>query len=425
MNPSLTKRHAHVVDLDRRLIGLMGKVRVLGALSWPEHVIAEFLTNYQAGNPQLPENVHAPLADDDACEQLEALAAEADRKDPLQHFVAKTADCFAVAAHMLRERGTPGFVARSTALYGLPSDRMPGSAISHLDAANMLIETTKDLAAVGVGHDEGVCLMPEYVASEIRKRVEPVLGKDTPEFEIDLQLASKAAASATRIRLRGGTCFSRADIYQLAQHEALVHSLTAINGRRQPLLGCMGAGSPRTTLAQEGLATVAELTTGSMDIARLRRIALRICATHIALEGADFLDVFRFFLDHGQTEIESAHSTGRVFRGGDVRGRIAFTKDVVYLCGMVAVHTFLHKAIAEARPELIRRVFAGRLALSDLVELAPCFESGEVAEPVYLPPWAKDLDRLAAYLAFSSVINRINLNAIDLDEFLVRGSTLA
>jgi uncharacterized protein (TIGR02421 family) len=402
----------------------MGKVRVLAALSWPEHVVARFLADYAAGRPRLPEIEHAPLAASDACEPLEALVAACDLGDPLQRYLAKTAHSFAIAAHMLRERGSESFVARSVELYGRPTDMMPGSTTSHLDAAWLLIETSKELAAAGVVHDEGVCLMPEYVASEIRKRVEPVLGEDTPEFEIDMQLAAKAAASAKRIRLRGGTCFSRPDIYQLAQHEALVHSLTAINGRKQPLLGSMGAGSPRTTLAQEGLATVAELTTGSMDILRLRRIALRIVATHMALEGADFLAVFRFFLEQGQSELESAHSAARVFRGGDVRGRIAFTKDVVYLCGMVAVHTFLHKAIAEVRPELIRRVFAGRLALSDLVELQPCFESGEVVEPTYLPPWAKDLDRLAAYLAFSSVINRINLNAIDLDEFLSRGSAL-
>lgn len=413
-------RLERVADLDRRLIELMGKVRVLGALSWPEHVVARFLVDYHVGRSRLPEIIYEPIVDD-ACEQLEALSAQADRSDPLQRFVAKTADSFAIAGHMLRERGTPSFVARSTELYGLPSDLMPGSTMSHLDAARLLIDTSDDLASVGIGHDEGVCLTPEYVAAEILERVQPVLGEDTPVIEIDMQLAAKAAASAKRIRLRGGTCFSRPDIYQLAQHEALVHSLTAINGRKQPLLGCLGAGSPRTTLAQEGLATVAELTTGSMDIARLRRIALRICATHVALEGADFIEVFRFFLDHGQTEIESAHSAARVFRGGDVRGRIAFTKDVVYLCGMVAVHTFLRKAIADARPELIRRVFAGRLALSDLLDLAPCFESGEVAEPAYLPPWAQDLDRLAAYLAFSSVINRINLNAIDLDEFLARG----
>jgi uncharacterized protein (TIGR02421 family) len=338
----------------------------------------------------------------------------------VQRFIARTAASFSTAGEMLRERGTPGFVTRSAALYGRPRDRMPGSAITHLQAATTLLDTTSDLVAVGVTREEDVCLLPDYVAQEMRKRVEPVLGADTPAFIVDPELAAKAAASASRVRLRGATSFRRADVHQLTQHEALVHSLTAINGQAQPLLSCMGAGSPRSTLTQEGLATVAELTTGSMDIARLRRLALRISATDLALGGADFIEVFQFFREQGQTDSESAHSTARVFRGGDVRGGIAFTKDVVYLCGMVAVHTFLHKAIGSARVELVPRIFCGRLALEDLVDLAPAFASGDVVGPTYVPPWAADLDRLAAYLAFSSIINQIDLNAIDLDEFLSR-----
>ncbi|NJK32839.1 MAG: DUF1704 domain-containing protein, partial [Deltaproteobacteria bacterium] len=388
--------------------------------SWPERVIAEFLDQLRRGNRTLPQVEHPPAKLEDVCDALEHLVRDCDRADPLQRFIAKTAESFALAAHMLRERGTPGFVARSSVLYGMPDEPMPGTDTTHLEAAKLLIATTDDLREAGLVPDEEVCLMPEYVAEQIRRRVEPVLGEHTPEFVIDEGLAAKAAASATRVRLRGGTCFSHADIIQLAEHEALVHALTAINGRNQPRLTCMGQGSPRSTLTQEGLATVAELTTGSMDIARLRRLALRIWATQMGLEGADFIEVFEFFRAQGQTETESAHSAARVFRGGDVRGSVVFTKDVVYLCGLVAVHTFLRKAIAEARPELIRRVFAGRLALGDLLELGPAFESGEVAEPAYLPPWAQDPQRLAAYLAFSSVINSIDLKAIDLDDLLAR-----
>ncbi len=398
----------------------MGRVRVLAVLSWPERVIADFLDHHRRGNRKLPDVEHPPAGLEDVCDELDQIVEAADRADPLQDFIAKTADSFALAAHMLRERGTPGFVARSSVLYGLPDEPMPGANTTHLEAARLLIDTTDDLREAGVVPDEDVCLTPHYAAEQIRKRVAPVLGEDTPEFMIDDGLAAKAAASATRIRLRGGTCFSHADIIQLAEHEALVHTLTALNGRRQPYLKCMGQGSPRTTLTQEGLATVAELTTGSMDIARLRRLALRICATQMGLEGADFIEVFEFFREQGQTEAESAHSAARVFRGGDVRGGVVFTKDVVYLCGLVAVHTFLRKAIAETRPELIRRAFAGRLALGDLVSLEPAFEAGDIAEPAYLPPWAEDLQRLAAYLAFSSVINRIDLHAIDLEELLTR-----
>src|SRR5690606_25614190 len=146
---------------------------------------------------------------------------------------------------------------------------------------------------------------------------------------------SKAAAGARKIRIRGGTCFSWMDIPQLVNHEAFVHTLTMLNGREQPHLKSMGLGAPRTTRVQEGLAIFAELITGAIDLSRLRRIALRVKAVHMAMEGADFIQVFSFFLDAGQNELESYYSAMRIFRGGDVRGRLVFTKDVVYLVGLV------------------------------------------------------------------------------------------
>jgi hypothetical protein len=182
----------------------------------------------------------------------------------------------------------------------------------------------------------------------------------------------------------------------------------------------MGLSSPRTTLTQEGIATLAELTTRAIDIARLRRLALRTVAIQLALDGADYIEVFRFFLEAGQSEDESAHSAMRVFRGGEVRGRVVFTKDVVYLAGLTAVHTFLRKAISESRPHLVRRLFAGRIALPDVHRLDAEFATGHVAEPRFVPEWAQDLHRLAAYLAFSAVINRIDLGAVELESLLAQ-----
>lgn len=76
--------------------------------------------------------------------------------------------------------------------------------------------------------------------------------------ELDRNLIAKAAAGATRIRLRHGAAFSDYDRRQLLQHEALVHSLTALNGREQAVLPSLALASPRVTAAQEGLATFAE-----------------------------------------------------------------------------------------------------------------------------------------------------------------------
>ena len=100
---------------------------------------------------------------------------------------------------------------------------------------------------------------------------------------------------------------------------------------------------------------------------RLRRIALRVKAIAMALDGADFIEVFRSFIEAGQSEEESFQSTMRCFRGGDVLGSTAFTKDTVYLKGMLEVYAFLTTCIHENRPELARWLFAGRLTLGDVI----------------------------------------------------------
>jgi uncharacterized protein (TIGR02421 family) len=237
------------------------------------------------------------------------------------------------------------------------------------------------------------------------------------EVVLDPGLSSKATAGSRRIRLRDGILFSELDLNQLLHHEAFVHTATILNGRRQKNLKCLGLGSPRTTRTQEGIAALAELATLSIDINRLRRLALRVRAVKAALDGADFIEVFRIFIDAGQSEEDGYKSAQRIFRGGDVRGRIVFTKDAAYLGGLLEVHTFLRKVIQENRPELVHHLFAGRLTLGDAVELAPFFESGYLSGPTYLPPWASDLRRLAAMLTYSAFVGRISLERVVLGNF--------
>lgn len=240
-----------------------------------------------------------------------------------------------------------------------------------------------------------------------------VFPPNTIDVIIDPDMASKAAAGATRIRLRGDTCFSDYDIDQLLQHEAFVHSLTALNGQAQPNIRSLGLGAPRTTGPQEGLATFAELITSSIDIDRMQRIALRVVGIDRALSGADFIEVFEFFLDAGQTENESYNSTMRIFRGAPVSGGAAFTKDVVYLHGLMEVHTFFRWALQHQRLELCRHLFAGRMTIADTYRLAPMFESGVLSGPMYLPTWMTRTNGLAGYLAFSVFSNRISIEALD------------
>ena len=281
----------------------------------------------------------------------------------------------------------------------------------------MFLALTEDFRDAGYIAEQDYCITPQHVADTLRRSLEPVFGERQISVVIDPDMSAKAAAGPTRVRLRGATCFSEYDVAQLIEHEVFVHALTSLNGREQPHLRTLGLGAPRTTATQEGLATFAEMITNAIDLARLRRLALRVKAVHLALDGADFIDVFRFFHEAGQDPEESFHSTARVFRGGDVAGKVVFTKDVVYLRGLLGVHAFFLKAIQSGRPELIHHLFAGRMALGDALELDPFFRSGALIAPRYEPGWVKNRATLAAFLIFSLLSTSLRLTGIELPDF--------
>jgi uncharacterized protein (TIGR02421 family) len=255
-------------------------------------------------------------------------------------------------------------------------------------------------------------------AARLQRAVDAYFVDDKVEVRVDANLSAKAIAGTTRIRIRASALFSDLDFDQLLQHEAYIHTATALNGRRQPNLKSLALGAPRTTRTQEGLAVFAELVTRSIDISRLRRLALRIQALKQALDGADFIECFRIFLEAGQDEREAYKSTQRIFRGGDVRGGVAFTKDSAYLKGLMEAHVLMNVAIRDNRPEVIERLFAGRLAFGDAILLGPAFESGFLSRPHYVPPWAQDTRRLAASLAYSSFMMNVDLGAITVDKYV-------
>ncbi len=417
MSLSATERAAR---LDRRLVRIAKEISVLGALSWPSRLVDAFVVQWRAGRPELPVPPDVAPVDEAVRAELRDIAARADRGDPRGRWLAATADSYRAVADMLQQPGTATFHALSREIYGSPGDPLVGTNDTQLSAADQLLESTGALHEATREDELDYCITAEHVAAEIRRRLDAFFTDDRIEVVIDPNLGAKAAASARRIRIRGGTCFSQMDVDQLCEHEAFVHSATALNGRKQPLLGCLSLSTPRTTATQEGLATFAELVTGAIDLARLRRIALRIRAVHIAEEGADFIDVFRYVLDAGQTESESVRTAARIFRGGDPRGRHVFTKDVVYLRGILGVHTFLRRAIADNNPELIPRLFVGRLSAQDVFTLEESYDNGDIVPAHYVPEWARNTRALAAQLSFSLLLNRIDIGRVQVSDLFRR-----
>ena len=115
---------------------------------------------------------------------------------------------------------------------------------------------------------------------------------------------------------------------------------------------------------------------------------------------------------------ESYRSASRIFRGGDVRGRVCFTKDSAYLQGVMIIYIFIRKVLQEGRAEMLPLLFAGRVTTTDVINLSPYLQSGLIARAVYVPPWARNPQRILSLMAFFTAANRYRLDTLDLDSFV-------
>jgi uncharacterized protein (TIGR02421 family) len=409
---------AALVESDRALAAIGKRIKVLKAIDWPAEMEEHFLAGWRAGRPQLPAPPTRARPPGEEAPALQALMRRLDRGHPIGHWLYKSAWSYLVAVRMLEGVGTPEFTRCSALLYGRPDLRYRSQPVSNADSAQEMLATTDQLIDHRLLEPIAFDIPAEEFARRLRERIAPLFDRDRVEVVLDPTLASKATASSKRINLRASALFSERDLEQLAQHEAFVHTLTSINGRHQPHFKVLGLGTPRTTRTQEGLATFSEIFTGAIDISRLRRVALRVVMVKRALEGADFIEVFRGFLDAGQSEVESYRSAARVFRGGDVRGRVCFTKDGAYLEGVMLVHVLIRKLLQEGRADLLPMLFVGRVNMADVFTLAPFLESGVIARARYLPPWARDPQRVLATMAFSAAAQRLRLDTFDLNRFV-------
>ena len=402
-------RHA---ALDARLVAAAKGIRLLSLVSWPAESQKVFLDRWSRGDTALPTIAYPRYDFAEARREFDAIANEADPDHPLGHYLIDAARNWTLAAELLESLGTPRVTELSVELFGRPDEPLPGHGPTTREAAGHFIAIADELDHELLSPAERVEISATALQLQLQARLDDFFDSRVIDVVLDPELIAKAAAGATRIRLRAGAAFTDYDRHQLVEHEAFVHSLTALNGRAQPVLPSLALSSPRTTATQEGLATFAEQITGSIDIERMKRISLRIEAIARALDGADFVEVFRYFLDAGQNPAESFASAQRVFRGVSPAGGGAFTKDTVYLRGLIGVHTFFRSALRHNKLRLCRMLFAGKMTLSDVERFEPLFDSGVLLPPRWLPHWVQRANGLAGMLAFSLFANRIRLDQV-------------
>ena len=386
-------------------------VRVLRAVAWGPEVAERF---FAAGAKELPKVSYTPLNAAPVHECLAAARTKIDGDGPVQQWLRRCADVIAVGADMLAGIGTKQFHVKSVQLYGSPQADLLQCDVRPLDLARMLDYVLGSFHNLEINLDAKDART--LTAAQLGARMGAILnrhfGDQAPKIEILDHLSSNALAGARYIRLRKDAAFSDRDISQLVQHEAFVHIATSLNGAAQTSFPFLGAGHPGTTRTQEGLAVFAELISGAMDPSRMLRLADRVLAIQMAMDGADFLELYEFFRARTHDDFSAFENARRIVRGGMVEGGAPFTKDSVYLEGLVRVHNFLRIAVQETRVDTIRLLFAGKMDIEDMPAITTLAAHGLCVFPQFLPPWARDLRFLVSYIAYSAFLNRMNLERV-------------
>lgn len=383
-------------------------IRILSHVSWPGKVREQF---FAKGARELPV-VKYPDYDSSVPIEIINEARRFIKNTSVDVWFNRQANIIENSARMLSASATPDFYKYSSELYGKPRDVLRDGVSTPLALATHFDEQIESLAHVDLGAPAQACYLADTVADEMSKAVKAMFKEDAPEVMVVDELSANALAGPKRIRIRRTACFTDKDINQLINHEAYIHVATSLNGLAQPDLKILAAGHPGTTNTQEGLAVFAEFITGSIDFDRMRRLADRVLAIQMAIDGADFLDVYQYFLERIGNEVQAYENARRVFRGGVVSGGAPFTKDIVYLDGLLRVNNFLRAIVSSGRVDCLRLLFCGKLDIEDIPVLHELSDMGLCRQPKYLPPWADDMRFLLCSLTYSTFLNGVDLGQI-------------
>lgn len=399
----------------QRVVDAQRPVKVLDAIKWSPEVFERFRASRWREMPTvtLDDYVRTELGFDPGASRLEFLDIEASVRrefgtdDAVARILADTAGEYARVVEMLAARGTRRFYELSRELYGSPKDLLPDGETAVRTVALRMYDVLTQLDERSLGALEVADIPAEKAVEILNARLAPVFGDGTVRVVLDDGIVADAAAGGERIKIRAAATFSERNLRVLEVHEGWVHLATSLNGQNQPVARWLAKGPPRVAATQEGLAALLEILTYSGSAGRSRRINDRVLAVDKAEDGASFIDVFEWFRTEGYDEETCFWSTQRIFRGGLLQGGAPFTKDVVYTRGIVETYEFLRSAIAAGKPEQIRWLFVGKVALEDVPVLAAHAHEGIVRPPKFVPELFQNLNGLGMWLGISALFGRL------------------
>jgi uncharacterized protein (TIGR02421 family) len=421
---ALSPYEARVRALSDRLVEAQRPIRILDAIKWDDGVERAFFAADARELPPVTRDYYQrrALPFDSAAKRAELLALERDVRrqlgayNPAGRLLARTCEEYRQVVDLLEARGTLAFSALSERLYGGAGDCFHAGEPTLVDLGRQLAGTLDNLAQEAAFAADADAVEAEEAVAVLASRLGSFFGNGASvRVRLSDGIVADAAAGSDYVKLRADARFTARELRLLEVHEGWVHLGTTLNGQSQPVCTFLGKGPPSATATQEGLAVLTEVLAFASHPGRVRRLTHRVEGVALAEAGANFLDVYRFFLQEGYDRHESYHNAVRIFRGSLPAGCGPFTKDLCYSRGFVQVYNFIRSAVARGMLRRVPLLFCGKTSLADVKTLAQLVEEGLVEPPRFLPPPFADLQALCAWMCYANFLHGLSARRVEED----------
>jgi uncharacterized protein (TIGR02421 family) len=424
MHRPLSAYESLVRGLSDRLVEAQRPIRVLDAIKWDDEVERAFFEKNAKELPPVSRDYYLsrPLPFDPEQKFHEFHTIERDIRRQLGEFnapgqiMSRMCQEYREVVRMLTHRGSRAFAEISERLYGSASDSFHAGDPNLADLGHMMSDILDNLSHETIFGREEVVLDARQAVEALSDRLGQYF-EDRAAVRVSLSdgIVADAAAGSDYIKIRGTARFTPREVRLLEVHEGWVHLGTTLNGQNQPVCTFLSKGPPSSTITQEGLAVITEIFAFASHPGRVRRLTNRIEGVALAEAGANFLEVYRYFLEEGYSPREGYQHTMRIFRGSLPEGCGPFTKDLCYSKGFVLVYNYIRLAVSRGMVGRVPLLFCGKANLADIKTLAQLVEEGLVVPPRFLPPQFADLHALSAWMCYANFLNRLSLKRIEED----------
>src|SRR5438445_5977933 len=413
-----------VRTLSDRLVEAQRPIRILDAIKWDDDIERAF---FEKGGRELPPvtrdyYLSRPLPFDPEQKLHEFHSIERDIRRQLGEFnapgqiMSRMCQEYREVVWLLTHRGTRTFAEASERLYGSASDSFHRGDPNLADLGHMMSEILDNLSHETIFGREEPTLDAQQTVELLSAQLGPYF-QDQSAVRVQLSdgIIADSAAGSDYIKIRSDRRFTPRQVRLLEVHEGWVHLGTTVNGLNQPICTFLSKGPPSSTITQEGLAVITEIFAFASHPARVRRLTNRIEGVAMAEAGANFLEVYRYFLADGYNPRASCHHTTRIFRGSLPEGCGPFTKDLCYSKGFVLIYNYIRLAVSRGLIGRVPLLFCGKTTLGDIKTLAQMVDEGLVTPPRFVPPQFADLHALCAWMCYANFLNRLSLKRIEED----------